>query len=595
MKKKIAKLLSLALSLALTLSLTLPALAYEDTDPPQWEQYGYSSLEEMLADWEMSEDEYYESIVADMLEFEQYRKEEEAKRQAWLETHQSEVSAFDPYAYFAQEYPYYDSPEEYMEWSDLTEEEFRQEMLYDWVSSLQREEADRAQMAQEKEAVGGSADGINVMVNGQCIPFPDARPEIQNDRTMVPLAAAMEFLGAQMTYDQAGHSTSVTLEDRSFTHAIGTSVLVPAEGGPITMDVASYVKDGRTMVPVAFFAQYLGYEVYWDAEYQTAVLLDRQRAVDTIDENFTLVNRILYTLSGGAVWKDGQSLKSTLDMDLVITMLDSLHGDKTYSMRLTGSELTNSAASQIKYTANLADLLDLIVDQSSYLTEEEVTELEAYRPMLAKVDLEIIVDIGGQCLYFRSPILAQLELVENPKAWAALPLNGLMGVADLAPAELTVGQLLIAVGFADPGSPFMAWSRAANPAAELMNYVGDDCFTKSGSSYLIQWDMTDLAPYGADGDESFTAALKVTPSGAKSCTYSLTMETGDRNMALELKLVGSSGKANLGMALHIKNTLKAILDLDARISTANQQPMTQPPEGEKIEYPAGMLGSLPLN
>lgn len=595
MKKKIAKLLSLALSLALTLSLTLPALAYEDTDPPQWEQYGYSSLEEMLADWEMSEDEYYESIVADMLEFEQYRKEEEAKRQAWLETHQSEVSAFDPYAYFAQEYPYYDSPEEYMEWSDLTEEEFRQEMLYDWVSSLQREEADRAQMAQEKEAVGGSADGINVMVNGQCIPFPDARPEIQNDRTMVPLAAAMEFLGAQMTYDQAGHSTSVTLEDRSFTHAIGTSVLVPAEGGPITMDVASYVKDGRTMVPVAFFAQYLGYEVYWDAEYQTAVLLDRQRAVDTIDENFTLVNRILYTLSGGAVWKDGQSLKSTLDMDLVITMLDSLHGDKTYSMRLTGSELTNSAASQIKYTANLADLLDLIVDQSSYLTEEEVTELEAYRPMLAKVDLEIIVDIGGQCLYFRSPILAQLELVENPKAWAALPLNGLMGVADLAPAELTVGQLLIAVGFADPGSPFMAWSRAANPAAELMNYVGDDCFTKSGSSYLIQWDMTDLAPYGADGDESFTAALKVTPSGAKSCTYSLTMETGDRNMALELKLVGSSGKANLDMALHIKNTLKAVLDLDARISTANQQPMTQPPEGEKIEYPAGMLGSLPLN
>lgn len=595
MKKKMAKLLSLALSLVLALSLTLPTLAYEDTDPPQWEQYGYSSLEEMPADWEMSEDEYYESIVADMLEFEQYRKEEEAKRQAWLETHQAEVSAFDPYAYFAQEYPYYDSPEEYMEWSDLTEEEFRQEMLYDWVSSLQLEEADRVQMAQEKEAVGGSADGINVMVNGQCIPFPDVRPEIQNDRTMVPLAAAMEFLGAQVTYDQAGHSTSVTLEGRSFTHAIGTSVLVPPEGDPITMDVASYVKDGRTMVPVAFFAQYLSYEVYWDAEYQTAVLLDRQLAVDTIDENFTLVNRILYTLSGGAVWKEGQSLKSTLDMDLVITMLDSLHGEKTYSMSLTGNELTNSTTSQIKYTANLADLLDLIVDQSSYLIEEEVTELEAYRPILAKVDLEIIVDIGGQCLYFRSPILAQLDLVEDPKAWAALPLNGLMGAGDLAPAELTVGQLLIAVGFADPGSPFMAWSYATNPAAELMNYVGDDCFTKSGSSYLIQWDMTDLAPYGAGSDESFTAALKVTPSGAKSCTYSLTMETGDRNMALELKLAGSSGKASLGMALHIKNTLKAVLDLDARISTANQQPMTQPPEGEKIEYPAGMLGSLPLN
>ena len=50
MKKNISKLLSLILSLALTLSLSLPAFALEDTDPPLWQQMGYTSLEELLAE-----------------------------------------------------------------------------------------------------------------------------------------------------------------------------------------------------------------------------------------------------------------------------------------------------------------------------------------------------------------------------------------------------------------------------------------------------------------------------------------------------------------------------------------------------------------
>ena len=38
--------------------------------------------------------------MADALEVEAYLEEQAAKKQAWMESHSSEVAAFDPYAYF---------------------------------------------------------------------------------------------------------------------------------------------------------------------------------------------------------------------------------------------------------------------------------------------------------------------------------------------------------------------------------------------------------------------------------------------------------------------------------------------------------------
>ena len=100
MKKRIKTLSCLVLSLALTLSPALPALAYEDTDPPQWEQFGYSSLEELLRDFGISEEEYYEYWVQPELEWERQLQERTALAQAWLDAHPEEAAAFDPYAYY---------------------------------------------------------------------------------------------------------------------------------------------------------------------------------------------------------------------------------------------------------------------------------------------------------------------------------------------------------------------------------------------------------------------------------------------------------------------------------------------------------------
>lgn len=644
MKKSMSKLLSLALSLALTLSLALPAFAFEDTDPPLWEQWGYTSLEEMLADgW--TEEEYYE-MAAGLVEYQRQLEEQEAVRLEWLAAHPEEATAFDhlayfeknypwygsaqeymeaygltewefrqemlslwaademereaqqkelesfqaahpaeyaafdPYAYFDKEFSYYGSPQEYMEWHGLTEEEFRQKMLAEWVSDWQY-------TAQEKELRGGSAEGINVMVNGTCIPFPDVRPEIKNDRTMVPLAAAMEYLGADVTYDKATHTAAVSLEGYSFTHAIGTNVLDLPDGSTFTMDTASYIKDGRTMVPIAFFAQYLGYEVYWDSDYRTAVLLDRQAAVEAIDREFTLLNRILYTASGAGLAKEGKSLKAAVDMDLVLTLLDSIKGDKKYSISVTGKSLSNETAAEAVYTVDLDDLFQLLLDiQSAYsdLTGEELAEYDHYRDLFAQLKLELILDMEGKCLYLRSPALVEADLTDDPNAWIAVPFSQF-----IPNEEITVGSLLVTLSFADPDQPFRAWDYATAAAAELSAFVGDSCFTKSGSSYILKRDTSASAYYGSE--ESMSVQMKVTPSGEKSCTYSLTVEASSDYLTFDLKLTGSSGRADLDASLHIKNMVKAVLEMEARISTTNQKPQSAPPAGDKIEHPAGVVGS----
>ena len=41
--------------------------------------------------------------------------------------------------------------------------------------------------------------------------------------------------------------------------------------------------------------------------------------------------------------------------------------------------------------------------------------------------------------------------------------------------------------------------------------------------------------------------------------------------------------------------VKAVLEMEARISTTNQKPQSAPPAGDKIEHPAGVVGSGILN
>ena len=80
---------------------------------------------------------------------------------------------------------------------------------------------------------------------------------------------------------------------------IGSEILDKVDNGVRTlkaMDTKPYIKGGRTMLPLRYVAEALGYKVAWLSESRTAVIMDLGLRVEIpVDSNFIIVNGVKYT------------------------------------------------------------------------------------------------------------------------------------------------------------------------------------------------------------------------------------------------------------------------------------------------------------
>ena len=80
---------------------------------------------------------------------------------------------------------------------------------------------------------------------------------------------------------------------------IGSEMLDKVDNGVRTlkaMDTKPYIKGGRTMLPLRYVAEALGYRVAWLSETMTAVIMDIGLRVEIpVDSNFIIVNGVKYT------------------------------------------------------------------------------------------------------------------------------------------------------------------------------------------------------------------------------------------------------------------------------------------------------------
>lgn len=76
---------------------------------------------------------------------------------------------------------------------EIDEAEFGEWMLSEWFYKLVDELNVASACQQELTKRGGVPGQVNVMLNGKCITFPDAIPEIISERTMVPLRFFLSY------------------------------------------------------------------------------------------------------------------------------------------------------------------------------------------------------------------------------------------------------------------------------------------------------------------------------------------------------------------------------------------------------------------
>lgn len=111
------------------------------------------------------------------------------------------------------------------------------------------------------------SDGINVVMNGKVVYFPDVKPENVNGRVLVPIRTISEEMGAEVTYNDATKQVLIAKDDTEILLTIGSQEAY-VNGEKIMLDVPAMIIEGRTMVPLRFISESMNATVEWDGEAQ---------------------------------------------------------------------------------------------------------------------------------------------------------------------------------------------------------------------------------------------------------------------------------------------------------------------------------------
>ena len=114
------------------------------------------------------------------------------------------------------------------------------------------------------------ADDISVVIDGNEIGF-DVPPQIIEDRTLVPLRAIFEALGAEVEWNGETQTVTAKKGDTEISMTIGNAAM-RVNSKEITLDVPPQIIEDRTLVPARAVAEGFGAEVEWNAETRTVVI-----------------------------------------------------------------------------------------------------------------------------------------------------------------------------------------------------------------------------------------------------------------------------------------------------------------------------------
>ena len=523
-------------------------------DPDAWLRRAYPDYrdpeEAFMADYDL----------ADRAAFEDYMKGDYTNHLIWMEDLRNDIDAalaedpaalesFDVDAYFTQEYPYYDSQEEFMpDYGLLDRTEFETYLTWEYLTYYAAPSDPWTD--ESKEALGGVPGELGIMVNGTYLTFDGDKPYAENGVTYVPAAQLGEALGLTLTGDY---------------------------------------------VPLRETAQAAGCEIWWDQDYATAVVIDPAALTEAIDSGFTALNGVL--VNSTPAW---ERWAETEDWTVTLTMFDTLNGDKTYPMTLTQESLYGPEGLQTTGKYDLSALMTLLEQMGllEYVGEDERNVVDA----VLSGDYELRWDMESGDMAFTASCLPDLLSIMGtpyPKdLWFTLDgetteeLTALL--SDLMDREkpVTVGALTWALTRSTTyGSPVFYWRDAMDFADALALFLGDDALVREGDAWVLRLGMAEVAAllgYGEDahvydylGLEDFTLECAFGDDG--SVTGSLLCLTPDGSWSpamriaarWDLDLTGGTVEAEF----HLKNQMKLTITGVSSLEETGGKPETGVPEG----------------
>ena len=114
------------------------------------------------------------------------------------------------------------------------------------------------------------SDTPYIEFNGNILGF-DVPPIIEDGSTLVPMRFLFEQMGADVEWDSETQTATATLDNTVVTFSID-NINAEVNKTSATMDVPARLINGKTMVPLRFLSENMGYDVDWDADSRTAIV-----------------------------------------------------------------------------------------------------------------------------------------------------------------------------------------------------------------------------------------------------------------------------------------------------------------------------------
>ncbi|MDI3534985.1 MAG: hypothetical protein PWQ82_1350 [Thermosediminibacterales bacterium] len=141
-------------------------------------------------------------------------------------------------------------------------------MLEDYVKANHKAKKAYKELGKLYRKIGEKE--IKVFVNGRILEL-DAPPVIKAGRTLVPVRAITESLGAKVSFDPETNKVTVTKDDIEVVLTLGETVAL-VNGEPVEIDTRPDMRSNRTFVPLRFLNEIFGANVEYDPETHMVII-----------------------------------------------------------------------------------------------------------------------------------------------------------------------------------------------------------------------------------------------------------------------------------------------------------------------------------
>lgn len=184
--------------------------------------------------------------------------------------------------------------------------------------------------------VFAASNEISVILDGRYLSF-DVAPQIIDGRTMVPIRAIFEAMGASVDWNSDTQTAVCTKDDITVEITLGSKTQV-INGKHVEMDTTPVIKNNRTLAPARYVAESFGYSVLWNDQNKKVIITSKKADSITTAPNIPAQIQNIQSYIDNKLYLEAMSLCETIKGSYTLTEDEA---ESIESLRLTASALYN--------------------------------------------------------------------------------------------------------------------------------------------------------------------------------------------------------------------------------------------------------------